>query len=198
MKIELRNEPLRLVRANHKVPGVVYGHGIDPTPISVDSKELRKVLQQYGTSMTFEVELDGATHLVYVKDLQTDFLHNYAPQHVDLMKVSTDDTITSTIPLNFLHRDGLTQAGEVLALNLNEVHAETQVGKGVTHIDVDLSVLKDVDGIYIKDIVVPDGVTLLHDAEQLVANIAIVSQFDETEEVEDDEDEDVVVVSEEE
>ena len=194
MKIELRNQPLRLVRADHKVPGVVYGHGIEPTSVSIDDKVLRKALHDYGTSMTFEVELAGDKHLVYIKDMQTDPLHNYAPLHVDLMKVSTDDTITSSVSLNFQNREGLTQPGEVLSINLNEVTAEAKVGKGVAHIDVDLSLLKEADAFYIKDIVVPDGVTLLHDEDELVANITIVAQFDEDT---TEEDEDIVITEEE-
>lgn len=195
MKIELRNKPVKQVRDNHNIPGVIYGHGIDSTSIQVSSQDLRKALHDYGTSMTFEVNLEGEKHLVYIKDLQTDFLHNYAPMHVDLMKVSSDDTITSDIPLNFLNRDGLTQAGEVLSFNLNEVHAEAQVGKGVMQLDVDLSILKEADGVYIKDIVVPEGITLLHEPDQLVANITAVAEL-EIEDTTEDEDDELEVTTE--
>jgi large subunit ribosomal protein L25 len=196
MKIELRNEPVKQVRNNHKVPGVIYGHGIDPTAISMTSKDLHVALHEYGTSMTFEVTLENETHLVYIKDLQTDFLHNYAPLHVDLMKVSTDDTITSAVPLNFLNRDAVARPGEVLSMNLTEVNAEAKVGSGVSAIDVDLLVLKDVDVLYVKDIDVPQGITLLHEDDEIVANFTAVAEFVESTN-EDEEQEPIVIGSEE-
>jgi large subunit ribosomal protein L25 len=186
MNFELRNVPLRQVRNDLKVPGVIYGHGIDSTPVMVDDRELRKALSQYGTSMTFAIQLDGKEHLVYFKDVQTDPLHNYAPVHFDLMKVTADDTITISIPLNFLHREQVQRAGEVLSFNVTEVEADAQVGKGVSSIDVDLMVLREQDVIQIKDIQVPEGITLLQDPEQLVANFTTVADFSETEEEEED------------
>lgn len=186
MKIELRNEPVKQVRSNHKVPGVIYGHGIDSKPISITEKNLHVALHEYGTSMTFEVTLENETHLVYIKDLQTDFLHNYAPLHVDLMKVSTDDTITSAVPLNFLNRDEVSRPGEVLSMNLTEVNAEVQVGSGVSAIDVDLIVLKDTDVVYVKDIDVPEGITLLHEDDEIVANFTAVAEFVESTDEEED------------
>lgn len=186
MKIELRNEPVKQVRNNHKVPGVIYGHGIDATPISITKKELHTALHEYGTSMTFEVSLENQKHLVYIKDLQTDFLHNYEPIHVDFMKVSTDDTITSAVPLNFINREAVARPGEVLSMNLTEVNAEAKVGSGVSAIDVDLIVLKDVDAVYVKDIDVPDGITLLHDDDEIVANFTTVAEFVESTDEEED------------
>lgn len=196
MKIELRNEPVKSVRNSQKVPGVIYGHGIDSTPISITEKDLHVALHEYGTSMTFEVTLDNKEHLVYIKDLQTDFLHNYAPLHVDLMKVSTDDTITSAVPLNFLNRDEVQRPGEVLSMNLTEVNAEVQVGSGVSAIDVDLIVMKDVDAVYVKDIDVPEGITLLHEDDEIVANFTVVAEFVES--TDEDEDEEPIVIGSEE
>lgn len=177
MKLERRNNPVKQVRKDHKVPGVIYGSEIQPTSISVDAIALRKALQQYGTSMTFEVTLDKETHLVYIKDLQTDYLHNYAPTHVDLMKVSADDTITSAIPLHFLHRDEVGKAGEVVSTVMNVVQADTKVGKGVSSLDVDLLLLNERDAIYVSDIVVPEGVTLLHEPGEVVANLSAVAEL---------------------
>lgn len=197
MNFELRNVPLKQVRANHDVPGVIYGHGIDSTPIMVDDRELRKALSQYGTSMTFEISLDGTNHLVYFKDVQTDPLHNYAPVHFDLMKVTADDTITISIPLNFLHRDQIQRVGEVLSFNVTEVEADAKVGKGVNSLDVDLMILREQDVVQIKDIVVPEGITLLQDPDQLVANFTTVAELGDTDEEEDVEEVSVITETEE-
>lgn len=177
MKLEVRTTKAKVALSNNLVPGVIYGHGIESTPISIAYNDLRKALHDYGTSMTFEVTLNSEKHLVYVKDLQTDYMHNYKPVHVDFMKVSADDTITMDIPLNFLNRDEVGKAGEVLSIVFNEVAAEVEVGKGVSSLDVDLLVLNDVDGVYLKDIVVPEGITLLDDPDSLIANLTAVAEL---------------------
>jgi len=185
MKINLREGRVNQLRKNDLVPGVIYGKGIDPTPIQIDSKEITKAFHKYGSSMTFEVTLGKDTHLVYIKDNQTDYLHNYSLTHVDLMKVSETDTITSDIALNFLHRDEVGIAGEVLSINLNEVEVEFTVGKGVSHIDVDLSPLKTKNALYVRDLVLPEGLKINHLPDQIVANLtAVAEEKEEVEEIE--------------
>jgi len=197
MKIQRRSDSVNALRANDQVPGVIYGHGVDSTPIQVDYQVLRKALNQYGTAMTFETELEGETHIVYIKDYQEDFLANYKVIHFDLMKVSATDTISASVPLNFLNRDGIAGAGQVVSTNLNEIEVEYQVGKGTNSIDVDLAPLKLVDAIYVKDVTVPEGITVLNDPEQIVANLTSVSEVvEEVEEVEEDDGEDVVFTTE--
>jgi len=185
MKVSLREGRVNQLRKAGLVPGVIYGKGIDPTPIQLDLKEITRAFHKYGSSMTFEITLGKEKHLVYIKDSQNDYLHNYSLTHVDLMKVSATDTITSYITLNFLHRDEVGIAGEVLSINLNEVEVEFTVGKGVSHIDVDLSPLKTTNAIHVRDLVLPEGLKINHSPEQIVANLTAVAE--EKEEVEETE-----------
>lgn len=185
MKISLREGRVNQIRNNDSVPGVIYGKGIDPTPIQMDFKEITKAFHKFGSSMTFDVTLGKDTHLVYIKDFQSDYLHNYRLTHVDLMKVSTEDTITSDITLNFLHRDEVGGPGEVLSINLNEVEVEFNVGKGVSHIDVDLSGLNESKVFYVRDLVLTEGLSVLQDPDEIVAHLTAIQE--EKEEVEETE-----------
>lgn len=188
MKLLERQGKVKEIRENDQVPGVIYGHGIDPTPIQVAYKDLRKAMAAYGTSMTFEVTLGKDKHLVYIKDYQSDYLSNYKPIHVDLMKVSADDTISASVSLNFMNKDAVRESGQVIATNLTELEVEYKVGKGVNSIDVDLSVLKEVDAIHVEDVTLPEGLTVLNNPRQIVANLAtIAEEVEPSDEVEDDE-----------
>lgn len=187
MKLLERQGKVKEIRDNDQVPGVIYGHGIDPTPIQVEYQDLRKAMAKYGTSMTFEVTLGKDKHLVYIKDYQSDYLANYKTIHVDFMKVSADDTISAAVSLNFLNKDAVRESGQVIATNLTELEVEYKVGKGVNSIDVDLSVLKDVDAIHVEDVVLPEGLTVLNDPKQIVANLATISEeVEATDEVDAD------------
>lgn len=176
MKLQERQDKVHVLRANDLIPGVLYGKGIDPISVQVDYQELRKTLLQYGTSMTFEVTLGNDTHLVYCKEYQEDFLHNYKAIHFDLVKVSADDVISAEVHINFLNRDEVGGAGRVLSFNLTELEVEYQVGSGINHIDVDCLVLKELDAIYVKDVVVPEGVTVLNNPNEVVANMTSVQE----------------------
>ncbi|QMS84600.1 50S ribosomal protein L25 [Candidatus Xianfuyuplasma coldseepsis] len=187
MKLLERQGKVKEIRDNDQVPGVIYGHGIDPTPIQVEYQDLRKAMAKYGTSMTFEVTLGKDKHLVYIKDYQSDYLSNYKTIHVDFMKVSADDTISAAVSLNFLNKDAVRESGQVIATNLTELEVEYKVGKGVSSIDVDLSVLKDVDAIHVEDVVLPEGLAVLNDPKQIVANLAtIAEEVEATDEVDND------------
>lgn len=176
MNISLREGRVGPLRKNNLVPGVIYGKGIDPTPIQVDYHEITKAFHKFGNSMTFEVTLGKKKHLVYIKDTQADYLQNYRLIHVDLMKVSATDTITSDIALNFLHKDDVGEAGEVLSINLNELEVEFTVGKGVAHIDVDLSSLDEKKTLYVRDIVLPEGLKVNHKPDEIVAHLTAVQE----------------------
>ena len=194
MKLYNRQGQVNEIRKNDQVPGVIYGHGIDPTPVQVDYQELRKALANYGTSMTFEVSLGKKKHLVYIKDYQSDYIHNYRTIHVDFMKVSSTDTISTSVHLNFLNKGEVAGTGQVVSTNLQELDIEYKVGKGVSSIDVDLKVLQEKDAIHVSDIVVPEGIKVLNDPTQLVANIAAVQE--EKPEVEETDDMAVVYAEE--
>jgi large subunit ribosomal protein L25 len=187
MKLQERQDKPHVLRAADQIPGVLYGKGIEPISVQVDYQDLRKALLKYGTSMTFEVTLGNDTHLVYCKDYQEDFLHNYKAIHFDLVKVSMDDVISAEVHIDFLNRSEVGGAGQVLSCNLTELEVEYKVGSGINHIDVDCLALKEVDAIYVKDVTVPEGVTILNDPEQVVCNLTMVAQEkEETEEVDEE------------
>ncbi len=47
------------IRKNGSVPAVVYGAGVENTPISVQMPEFKKVYKQAGETATIELNLDG-------------------------------------------------------------------------------------------------------------------------------------------
>src|SRR3954470_17927150 len=88
----------RLV-ASGKVPGVVYGLGADPTPVTVDWRELRAVLTtDAGLNALIDLSIDGETKLSIVKDLQRDPI-KHTVKHVDFLLIRRDQAITVDVPI---------------------------------------------------------------------------------------------------
>jgi large subunit ribosomal protein L25 len=186
MNITKRVESAKKVREAKMIPGVIYGKGIESVSIKADQKELYKSIGDYGLNMTFTINLDGEDHIVYIKDVQTDYMNTNEITHFDLQKVSSDDTISSYVPLNLIGRDDRFKIGWVLTISLDEVEVEYNVGSGVSSIDVDLRGIGENDSVHVSDIEVPEGITMLTDPDEVVASLTYVAEVEEPSEEEEE------------
>ena len=75
----------RRLRRDGKIPAVVYGHGLAPIHIALDSHTLRLTLRKKVTSL--EIVLNGKTETVAPRDLQIDPVTR-GIEHVDLVYVT--------------------------------------------------------------------------------------------------------------
>ena len=85
----------RRLRAEGRIPGVVYGKGMDAVPVSVDLKEFGKAIAGPGgrnhiLTLNCAGELNGQN--VIVSDLLLDSLKGF-PRHVDLHKINLSDKV---------------------------------------------------------------------------------------------------------
>lgn len=194
MKLELRSNKVKVLRSNGVLPGVVYGKGIDSTSVEVPYKEFISALSEYGLNLTFSVSLNKKKHIVYVKEIHRDPYDMHTIQHFDLVKVSTDDVISSDVPLQFIGKEVHSKGQLVLTTDLTILSVEYNVGSGVSHIDVDLSELTYEENLHVKDLVMPEGITCLNDPEDVVARLSYAKAI-VTDEPEDEDAEPVVVES---
>ena len=172
MKIQLRTEKGNKVRNHNTVPGVIYGKGIASTSITADAIEFNKTYRKMGKSKTFEVVLDGVKHLVYIKAIQPLPADLHSARHFDLMKVSLDDTMTAKIRVTFINKDDVKKKGLVLNGVVDTVEIEYAVGKGVSHLDLDVGALEENDSLHVSDIFIPKGIKMLTDLEEVVVSAA--------------------------
>ena len=89
----------RAERRAGRVPGVIYGNNLPPTPISVDDAELRLRIQA-GRFLTtiYDIELDGKKHRVIPRDFHLDPVRDF-PLHVDFMRLGEGATIRVSVCL---------------------------------------------------------------------------------------------------
>ena len=162
----------RRLRRTGRIPAVIYGGGEDPTPISVDSRELRHALHAAGAVL--ELALDGATQNAVLKDAQADPVRGDL-WHVDFLRVRMDVAIQSTVVLEL---EGIEDApghteGGVLEQQLRELSIEALPGDIPENITFDVSGLNLNDTVHVSDLSAPNGVTILDDPESVVASITL-------------------------
>jgi len=184
MKIEKRTEKLSAVRKMNKVPGVLFGKAIASVSIQVDETELQDLYYTHGKTKTFMVKLGKESHQVYIKQIQTDIINRNHFLNVELLKVDEFDTITAKVPLHIIGKDEIEKAGLIVQVIDDSIEVEFPAGKGVTHIDVDISGLKVHDMVHISDVKFPKGITNVDSPEKML--IHIVEQRTEKEVVEDE------------
>ena len=189
MKIQLRTKKGNKVRNNNTVPGVLYGKGLASTSITAAAAEFNKMFHKMGRSKTFEVELDGVKHLVYIKEVQPLPADLHSARHFDLMKVSLDDTMVSKIRVIFVNKDVVEKKGLIVNAVNDIVEIEYAVGKGVSHLDLDVGALDENDSLRVTDIVIPEGVKIISNLEAVVVSVAMPREVVLEEEVTDEDEE---------
>src|SRR5690349_1698961 len=76
----------RRLRGEGKVPGVLYGHGLEPVALTVDQRDLRHALHD-GVHTILDLTVAGRTHLAVVKELQRHPVRRTVT-HVDFVVVT--------------------------------------------------------------------------------------------------------------
>lgn len=187
MKIQLRTEKGNKVRNNNTVPGVIYGKGLVSTSITAVAAEFNKMFHTMGKSKTFEVELDGEKHLVYIKDIQPLPANLHSARHFDLMKVSLDDTMVSKVRVLFVNKDVVEKKGLLVQGVLDTIEIEYAVGKGISHLNLDVELMEEHDVLRVSDIKVPNGIKVLSNLEDVVVSVSQPKEVVLEEEVTDEE-----------
>ncbi len=150
--------PARRLRAEGKVPGVFYGPGVEPTPLTLSPKELTKALRgERGRNVVFKLSLDGKDELAMVKDLTTDPVTQEL-LHIDLYRILEDKVLEVNVPFRTCGRSvGVVQGG-VLNVTRRVLPLRTTPAKIPVSIEVDVTHLALKDTISVEDIELPEGV----------------------------------------
>lgn len=186
MKVNLRTRPLREVRKERMIPGVMYGKSIDSTSIEVEEKAFKDALAEYGKSMTFKVTLDGKRHNVYIKNIQTDILKPDDIIHFELHRIAKDETVSAHIPVVIHGKEALEKRRLYVQIGLSEINCEYKSGSGIQHFEFDASEMEQDEAVYVKDIKIPDGVTIHEDPEHIVFIVKEAHQVLEEEETDEE------------
>jgi large subunit ribosomal protein L25 len=168
----------RATRRNGRVPGIIYGGDVEPTPISLEPRELSRAINRAGFFATVvDLSVDGATHRTLARDVQYHPVTDTA-LHVDFMRVSAGAQVTVSVPVSFVNHDrapGLRRGGI-----LNVIHHTLDIACSVdaipAHITVDLDGLEIGGSIHVEAITMPEGVRpILGSRDSTIASIAASS-----------------------
>jgi large subunit ribosomal protein L25 len=167
----------RRVRRDGKIPAVVYGAGKDAVSISVDPRQVSRILaSETGHNTIFDLALDGGKTKAMIVDWQ------YEPVkgkllHIDLKRIAMDQRLAVKVPV-FLKGEaiGVKQQGGILEQMLREVEVECLPGDIPSHIDADVTELVFGKVLRVADLPHSDKVKFLTDENQPVAHVTSVKE----------------------
>ena len=157
------------LRAAGKIPGVVYGHGIEPLPVAVDARALRAALStEAGLNALLDLKVDGASHLTLARELQRHPVRQTVT-HVDFQIVRRDEIISADVPINLIgEADAVHRADGVIDPQLFSLHVRATPARIPNSIEVDVSRMVIGDAIRVGDLPLPEGVETEVDPEVTV------------------------------
>jgi large subunit ribosomal protein L25 len=171
---------LDAVRAEGKMPAVLYGPKEPSTSITVPMSEFKKVLKKAGESSVIILK-DGSTeHEALIHEVDVHPLTG-EPRHADFYVIEKGKKVTVNIPLVYVGvSPAVKDKGGILVKVQREVEIEAAPRDLPHEINVDISKLVEVtDVIHARDLELPSGVELKMEPEEVVAAISVPEEESE-------------------
>ncbi len=161
------------LRAQAKIPAIVYGSDLVPRPVTVDGREFGRVFRSAGESTLVDLAVDDAAPVkVLIQDIQRDVMRGEVI-HIDFFQVNMNKEIDAKIKIELVgEAPAVRELGGTLIQTLDELEVRCLPGLLVHEFRVDVTGLKTFeDAVHVSDIIVPEG---MHVETEMNETVAIV------------------------
>jgi large subunit ribosomal protein L25 len=167
----------RRVRREGKVPAVVYGAGKQALPVSVDPRQVSRILHsKTGHNTVFDLALDGERSKAMIVDWQYEPIKG-ALLHIDVKRIAMDQKLKVNVPITLTGEPaGVKQQGGILEQIFREVEVECLPNDIPNSVELNVSELVFGMVLRVSDLPKNDKVKYLTDPDQPVAHIISVKE----------------------
>ncbi|HEY0241762.1 MAG TPA: 50S ribosomal protein L25/general stress protein Ctc [Gemmatimonadaceae bacterium] len=163
----------RKLRGDGRVPAIVYGHGREPQALSINTRELERLLDHISAENTvIDLDIDGKASRTLIREIQR---HPFKRQilHVDFQELVAGEKVTVSIPIVLMGvPDGVRMDGGILDQTMRELEVEVDPSSIPNHVELDVTKLTIGSSIHVSDLSLPEGVAVLDDPD---ASVCVVS-----------------------
>ena len=163
----------RSLRSSGRVPAIIYGHGREPQSLSIDTRELEKLLSHISAENTvIDLTVDGKSARTLIREIQR---HPFKRQilHVDFQELVAGEKVIVRLPIVLMGVPaGVRMDGGVLDQTLRELEVEVDPSNIPNHVEVDVTELHIGSSVHVSDITLPEGVEIVGDGD---ASVCVVS-----------------------
>lgn len=161
------------LRKDGRLPAVVYGHGVESTNISIETHEFELLRKHAGPNALIDLSVGGKKpQPVLINGVQVHPVTR-RPLHLDLFLVRMTEELTVDVPLVPVGESiAVSQLGGTLLHPTETVKVKALPDHLPQSIEYSIDALVDFDAtINVRDLAVPDDVTLLTDGDEIVAKV---------------------------
>ncbi len=193
IRTEKGSAAARRLRRAGKVPAVLYGHEVNGIPLTLDARTIEKVTGPEGFNGLIDLKISGEAEgikageqlLVLIKSHQANPLSRLLT-HLDLYKVNLKEEVSITVPLHVEGTAPGVKAGGILDVIRREVDVRCLPTNIPEFITMDISSLEQGQTLHLRDLALPEGVTVPSELNYTVATVVapkVVQEEDEAAEV---------------
>lgn len=171
LSAEVRNEfgkgASRRVRREHRVPAVLYGHGMDPIHLSLPGHDTMLALRMDNALLEINVAGESKARLALAKQIQRDPIRGDLI-HVDLQAVNADEKVIVEIAIAIV---GDAVPDSTVMVDQNELSIEAPVSDIPEEIEINVEGLEIGSQVLAKDLKLPAGVSYHGDLEDVLVSV---------------------------
>ena len=157
----------RRLRAEGKIPAVVYGHGTDPVHVALPGHQVSLIIRR--ANALLELDIDGTSSLVLVKDVQRDPVRQII-EHIDLLVVKKGEKVIVEVPVVVT---GESFSGTIVTVDVATIKLEVLATDIPQNLEVSVEGLEEGAHITAGDVTLPQGASLVDDADLLLVAVSL-------------------------
>jgi large subunit ribosomal protein L25 len=177
LRTEMGKKATRHLRAEGKVPGVIYG-GAKEISFAADTIQFKDLVYTPNFQLA-EVKLGGNVYTCILKDLQFNTVSDEL-QHVDFLELVEDKKVIATIPLKFTGAPAGVKDGGKLMTNMKGLKVKTLPKYLRENIEVNLSHLELNDSVRVEDVQV-EHFEMLNSPRIPIASVVLTRELKQEE-----------------
>lgn len=189
-KRDVIGKQVKALRREGRLPAVIYGHNLDPLAIDLDTREASRILAGMTSSQFVKIDVDGVSHTALIREKQRHPVRGNL-LHVDFLAVSMTEKLRASVSVELEgEAPAAKEYGALIVTSVEMIDVECLPKDLPERITVNLSSLAEIgDAIYVRDINLPDEVSILTDPDEVIVLVTAPAMEEEEEEEEELEEE---------
>jgi len=162
----------RKLRAAGRIPAVIYGHGIAPRSLSLDTHQFELLLEKVAYRTTvFELDAEGTKTNALIREIQK---HPYKKEilHIDFQELIAGEKVTVKVPIAYTGASIGVKEGGIIDQIMHDLTIRVDPMQIPAKIDVDVTTLAIGRSLHVADVKVPDGIEVMDDEDATICTCA--------------------------